>query len=84
MRKPPKRTLRVPTLTWVAEFKPGRRLAENTKGKLIKTVIIPMLNTEPNPKRRMYTIPASEDSMEANTNSVKAALPAKPWTAPIR
>ena len=65
-------------------FRLGRWLAEKTKGRLMIMVITPMLSTEPNPKSRMYTIPARGDSIEARTRRVNAALPAIPWTVPTK
>ena len=59
-------------------MKLGIRLAETTKGRLIKIVMMPMLSTDPNPNNRMYTIPAKAESMDARINNVNAALPATP------
>ncbi len=84
MRKKPNRMLNVPTLNWITRFSPGRRLAEKTKGKLMKMVITPMLSTEPRPKSNMYPSPARGLSIDARTNSVRAALPATPWTMPTK
>jgi hypothetical protein len=84
MMKLPKKMLSVPTLNWMYGLKMGRRLAEKTKGRLIKMVIIPIPSTDPKPNNKMYTIPVRGESMEVSTRRVKAALPATPCTVPTK
>ena len=73
-----------PTNTCIASLAALKYFFVNTKGRLIRLLMISMPPTEPRPKTAMYTNAASAEGIVAKTKIINAALPAIPCTMPTK
>ena len=84
MIKLPRKKLKHPAINLKPLFRIANLLSVKCSGRPIRKLIAIIPPIDPIPNTTMYAKARNGDEIVGTTRSIKAALPASPWTMPIR